>query len=173
MLFRSRNTVLVDVVPDGAEFVEASDGGAFADGHVTWMLGDMAAGASKTVAITIQTSRTGILRNTATATAVCADGAAAATTEIQGIPAILLEVVDLDDPIEVGSNVTYEIIVTNQGSAPGTNIAVTCLLANTQAYVSAAGPTQASVEDQVVKFAPLASLAPRDKIGRASCRERV
>ena len=58
---------------------------------------------------------------------------------------------------------TYEIIVTNQGSADGTNIAVTCTLSPEQGYVSATGLTQATVDGQVVRFAPLPSLDPKAK----------
>ena len=65
--------------------------------------------------------------------------------------------------IEVGSNETYEIVVTNQGSADGTNIVIECTLPAEQAYVSAKGPTKATVAAKVVKFAPLPVLAPKAK----------
>ena len=37
-------------------------------------------------------------------------------TRVEGIDAILLEVVDVDDPVEVGAETYYEILVTNQGT---------------------------------------------------------
>ena len=46
------------------------------------------------------------------------------TTEVVGVPAILLEVVDVEDPVEVGKEAVYDIKVTNQGSAIGTNIRI-------------------------------------------------
>jgi uncharacterized repeat protein (TIGR01451 family) len=157
------NTVVVDAVPAGTDFVTASDGGQLADGKVTWNLGTLAAGESRIVSLTVTPTRRGTVQNTAVAKAVCAEGSASARMEVRGIPAILLEVIDLHDPIEVGGNETYEIVVVNQGSADGTNIVITCTLPAEQEYVSAAGPTQAQAAGKTVRFAPLRSLAPKAK----------
>jgi uncharacterized repeat protein (TIGR01451 family) len=154
-------TVLTDTVPDSTEFVAASQGGSYDNGLITWNMGTLAPGESRNVDVTLKSRQVGVLRNTATARAICADAQASAETLIRGIPAILLEVVDLNDPIEVGSNVTYEIRVLNQGSAVGTNIRIVCTLANEQEYVSAAGPTDASFEERTVMFTALPSLAPK------------
>jgi len=82
---------------------------------------------------------------------------------VKGIPAILLECVDLADPIEVGAQETYVITVTNQGSADGTNIVVACTLPPEEQFVSASGPTKETVRGRQVTFAPLKSLAPKAK----------
>ena len=82
---------------------------------------------------------------------------------MKGIPAILLEAVDVRDPVEVGANETYVITVTNQGSAMDTNIKIVCTLGAQQEYVSSTGPTTASVDGKTVTFALLASLAPKAK----------
>ena len=158
----ARNTVLVDAVPAGTTFIEAGNGGSFAAGKVTWNLGDLAVGASKKVTMTVRADAAGTIRNTARATAVCAEATAEATTIVKGIPAILLEVIDLDDPIEVGSQVTYQIVVTNQGSAVGTNISVICTMPAEQEFVSATGPTKEKVDGQEITFGPLESLAPKN-----------
>lgn len=157
----ARNTTLVDTLPQGATFVEATDGGRAAGNQVTWNLGTLAPGATKTVGLTLVASRVGHLRNVAQARAYCAEADAEATLEVRGIPAVLLEVVDIADPIEIGRNETYEITVVNQGSAEGTNIVITCTLPAEQEYVSAEGPTKATVSGKQVKFAPLADLPPK------------
>jgi uncharacterized repeat protein (TIGR01451 family) len=72
-----------------------------------------------------------------------------------------LEVVDVEDPVRVGSQTTYIISVTNQGSAAATNIRITCLLENNVQYVSSAGATSGSKDGQMVKFLPLSSLEPK------------
>ncbi len=41
-----------------------------------------------------------------------------------GIAAVMLEVIDIEDPIPVGDTATYLITATNQGSAPQTNMKV-------------------------------------------------
>jgi len=159
----ARDTVLVDAVPAGTEFVQASSGGRLDGARVVWQLGTLAPDASKKVTLTLKAIRRGALRNTATAKAYCAEASAAASTQIKGIPAILLEVVDRDDPIEVGANETYTIVVTNQGSADATGIVIACTIPGEGTYVSSDGPTQAAVRGDNVTFAPLASLPPKAK----------
>lgn len=160
----AQNAVLVDELPRGASFVEASDGGQLRDGRVAWNLGTIAPGDSRTVSVTITPTVLGTLRNPATVQARCAEATASAELEVRGVPAILLEVIDLEDPIEVGTNETYEIRVLNQGSAEGTNIVIACLLPAEQAFVSADGPTEAKREANKVVFAPLRTLAPKNEV---------
>lgn len=160
----ARDTVLTDPLPAGATFVEASDGGRFADGKVTWNLGTLEPKASRKVTITLKSTQRGQIKNTATAQAFCAEATAEASTPIKGIPAILLEVVDNPDPIEVGGTTTYTIEVTNQGSAEDSNIVIVCELPEQQDFVSADGPTQGTLTGKTVKFAPLPRLDPKAKV---------
>lgn len=159
----AQNTVLTDAIPPGMRVTEVGDNGEVAGDKVRWMIGTLAPGASRTVRVTMVPSGVGAMRNTATATAVCAEAAATHVTTVEGIPAILLEVVDLEDPIEVGAQTTYEITVTNQGSADGTKIEVVCELTAEQEFVSATGRTAHRVEGKIVTFEPLPKLAPADK----------
>jgi len=159
----ARNTVLVDTLPKGVTFVSATGGGQAVGGKITWNLGTLAPDASKKVSVTVKAGNVGSIRNVVSATAVCSKASAEAVTEVAGIPAILLETVDLEDPIEVGANETYVITVTNQGSAVGTNIQITCTLPAEQDYVSSTGPTNGKAAGKVVTFAPLAQLAPQAK----------
>jgi len=157
-------TVLTDTVPAGLEFVEASDNGNYSQGNVTWSLGTLQPGAARTVSVNLRATQMGTARNTATASAQCADDVqAVAEMEISGMSAILLEVIDIEDPIEVGGNVTYVIAVTNQGSAIGTNIRLVCELPPEEQFVSSDGPTASSVDGRMITLAPLASLAPKAK----------
>lgn len=77
------------------------------------------------------------------------------------IPAILLEVVDLEDPVEVGKEVTYVIKVTNQGTTSGTNIRIVCTLPACQSFVSGTGATTVQAQDNTVTMAALPTLAPK------------
>ena len=159
----ARKTVLVDKLPNGVTFVNASDGGKYSDGKVTWNVGTLSSNASRKVSVKVKATRIGTIRNQATAKAFCAQASAQASTKITGIAAILLEVIDLEDPIEVGSNETYVITVTNQGTAVGTNIMITCTLPAEQTYVSSSGPTTAAVAGKKVSFKPLPRLAAKAK----------
>jgi uncharacterized repeat protein (TIGR01451 family) len=158
----ARDTVLTDPLPPGTELL-AAEGGQLVGGTVTWNLGTLAPQTARTVRLTIKPNEIGTVRNTALAQAYCARGSAAATLHVRGIPAILLEVVDHPDPIEIGGNVTYTIEVTNQGSAASTNITIDCTLPEELQYVSATGPAPVRTTGSDVRFAPLASLAPKAK----------
>ena len=95
----------------------------------------------------------------AAANADCADPVSTrCSVEYRGIPAILLEVVDIVDPVEVGDTTVYRITVTNQGSAPDNDIAVVVNLPGELEFVSAAGVTDARTQGQTVRFAPYRTL---------------
>lgn len=158
----AKDTVIEDAIPRGTRFVKASDGGRLSGGKVKWNVGTLQPKAKKTVTVTLTAGAKGVITNTATAKAYCAPTVSAkAATTVEGISAILLECVDLNDPIEVGASVTYRITVTNQGSDIGTGIKVVCTLPAEQQYASSTGPTKADVKGQVVTFAALKKLAPK------------
>lgn len=160
----ARDATLTDVVPIGTRFVRADGAGQFSGGQVNWRLGTIAPGESRTLHVQLTCADRGIIQNTAVARAYCAEGTASANMEVRGIPAILLEVVDLDDPVEVGAEVTYEIAVTNQGSSDGTNIEVQCTLPPEELFVSATGPAKARADGQTVTFDRVPSLRTKAKL---------
>ncbi len=156
------NTVLADTIPAGVTGVKASNGGTASGSSVIWNIGTLAAGATKTVSISYTPTSAGTVSNTVKATAVCAEGvSASAKTTISGIAAVLLEVIDTEDPVEIGGTTTYVITATNQGSAPDTNIKITCTLEDNEQYVSSAGATKGTIAGNTVTFEPLPTLAPK------------
>ena len=162
------NVVLKDMIPAGMTFVAASAGGTATAGTVTWNLGDIAPESSRDVTLTVRADTIGEVMNKAVAEAVCAKPVEAiAPTTVKGIPAVLIEVVDVYDPVEVGNDETYIITVTNQGSAADKNVTIVCKIEDEQAYVSGSGATAVeqavTTPNQVVRFAPLPTLAPKAK----------
>jgi uncharacterized repeat protein (TIGR01451 family) len=156
--------VVEDRLPMGARFVSTTGGGSLVQDKVVWNLGTLSAGSSRTVSLTLMPEKAGTVTNTAMAKATCAEDVRdSASTEVAGIPAVLLEVIDIDDPVEVGSETTYVIVATNQGSSPGTNISIVCTLEDNEQYVSSSGATAGTLKDDTVTFAPLSSLAPKAK----------
>jgi len=156
----AQNVTVTDMIPSGLDLVNADGGGSRESGRVVWRVGDLPAGQSKTFNTTFNCNRIGKFMNEARVT-YCAEAVATCEVEVKGIPAILLECVDNPDPIEIGSNVTYTIVVTNQGSAVGTNIALTITLPGEEEYISSTGPTKAEMSGQTVNFKPLPTLAPK------------
>lgn len=156
------NVVVTDAIAGGTQFLSADNGGTQEGGNVVWRIGTLGPNESRSLKATVRCAQITTVRNTATVT-YCAEIAAGCEFEVKGIPAILLECVDDPDPIEIGSNVTYTIVVTNQGTAVGTNIVIACTLPAEEEFVSAAGPTNGTGSGKSVKFEPLATLAPAAK----------
>ena len=161
----ARNVVVEDILSTGAEMVRASAGAQQSGNVVRWNLDTLEPDKSRKIEISLKGVNPGLIRNTARARAYCAqDVSASAETVFEGIPAILLEVIDLEDPIEVGGNVVYQITATNQGTANGTNVKIDCNLEENIDYVSATGATQATTQGRTVSFAPVTALEPGQKV---------
>ncbi len=161
----AQNTVLQGQLPSGCSFVKASDNGSASGSGVNWNLGNLNAGDSKSVSMTCKATAKAAMQSSAVAQAYCCEAATAkASTNVQGISAILLEVIDVNDPIEVGGDEQFVITVTNQGSEPDTNIVVDVEMGEFFKYGASSGATKAASESSTaVKFAPLPSLGAGEK----------
>ena len=161
----AKNTIIETVVPEEVKFQSATMGGLFtrlSPGKVIWKLGDLKANDSKKVSMTVRMDKTGALTTETKARAYCAETISESfETSVSGISAILLELVDISDPIEVGQNETYTITVTNQGTSEATNVQISCILESNTEYVSSSGPTTAILDGNKLIFEPLSSLAAR------------
>lgn len=157
------NTVVSATLPSGSTFVSADNGGRLSGNTVVWNVGTVSAeGGERTVSMVVQPTGIGTLRSSATAECVCAAQVSdTCETRVEGIPAILLEVIDSNDPIQIGEEVTYVIQVTNQGSANGTGIRIVCEVPEQETFVSAGGATAGTLSGRTVTFAPLPNLPPK------------
>jgi uncharacterized repeat protein (TIGR01451 family) len=92
-------------------------------------LGTLAPGESKAIALRTTAVRGGRLLNEVVASADDGlEAAASAAVEVEGVPALRLEVVDLVDPVEVGGETTYEIRVHNQGTGACSRVQVVAVV---------------------------------------------
>ena len=151
-------------LPAGATFQSATAGGAVNAGRLAWNVGSLAAGATAKLCATFVMGQPGAIQVSATARGACAkEVSATCGSRFLGIPAVLLEVVDVEDPIEVGKPETYVVDVTNQGTAPATNVRLTFTTEDTQEFISGSGATAVSAAGRTITTAPLASLPPKGK----------
>ncbi|MGA2914795.1 MAG: hypothetical protein ABSE89_02080 [Sedimentisphaerales bacterium] len=158
------NTVIENQIPMRLTFVKASHGGVLVGDKVIWKVSKLNPGATAKMSITCKPTRIGIVANIVKASAACADTAGSVfQTRVSGIGAVLLEVGDLNDPVMIGSDTTYRIAVTNQGSEDATGVSVEAMLEPQMQYVSSSGTSQGLFSNGTVKFAPLPSLAPGAK----------
>ncbi|HEV7299754.1 MAG TPA: CARDB domain-containing protein [Tepidisphaeraceae bacterium] len=123
-------------------------------------IGNIEPGQTRRYRVTVPAERAGTINVNAVAKAECAkDASAMASTTIETLPALLLEVVDRDDLVRIGESAYYTIKVTNQGTGPDTNIGITATLPPELQFVSGSGASQAQNQGQEVRFAPVPSLA--------------
>ncbi len=80
---------------------------------------------------------------------------------IDGIAAVMFEVTDTRDPVEVQGETNYEIRVLNQGSKESTNVQITVTLPPDLRLVAAEGPTRRISEGNPIVFEPLPRLAAK------------
>ena len=98
-----------------------------------------------------------------------------ATTEqvlnVKGIAALVVEVVDVDDPVEVGTETFYEILVTNQGTDFAYNVEVFADIPEGIKLLDHKGPTSSLLEGNQLRFSGIPKLAPKaDAIFRVMVR---
>jgi uncharacterized repeat protein (TIGR01451 family) len=156
----SKGTKVVATLPAGVNFVSATDGGTNAAGTVTWNVGDLAAGATKKITVCLKPAKDGTYKVAAAAQGYCAEAVSSTCeTVVEGIPAILLEVIDIEDPVAVGTNTTYIITATNQGSAVGKDVKVVVTLEDNAELVNTDGSaTKGTAAAKVITFDALPAL---------------
>ncbi|GAB5516079.1 MAG: DUF11 domain-containing protein [Rhodopirellula baltica] len=135
-------------------------------------------GQSATIDYAIRTGELDEIPTKVKATSVCtvdvAEDEADATTratatamtraKVVRLPALQLTVVDDEDPVNNGSEVTYTIKVWNEGDAIDNNVRLTAELPDGLKFVSADGPTELKEEGQSIQFAPIKKMQPGDEV---------
>lgn len=150
--------VVTDTAPPQTRIISAA--GATVSGNTaTWNVGSLKPGENKEFTVVLTSTQAGRWCNVASvATQQGLRETAEACTLWKGLSAILVEVVDDPDPIQIGETTTYTIRLTNQGNADLTNI-------NTVAqFVKEVTPTSSvggKVDGKTVKFPTIPRLAAK------------
>ena len=155
---------LVARLPRGLKFVDTNNAGQYSsvEHAIFWSLAELPAQEMGTVELTATPVAMGEQRILVESSAEM--GLADSTDHemiVEGLAAMLFNVTDLTDPIEVGGQTTYEIHIVNQGSKTGTNLQLAALVPNGMVAINGEGPTRGIVDGQQVVFEPLARLAPQ------------
>ncbi len=158
------NVTVSDVVPEGFKVLAASDGGRhdYNIRTVSWFLGEIGAGQAKEVKFETQAIALGTFKHKARVSGARGLSAEAEfTTRVEGLSALLLEMVDTEDPIEVGGDTGYEFHVTNTGSQTETDIKLVATVPDKMEFKSAQGPVKYHPEGKLIIFDPIEKLAPK------------
>ncbi len=112
-------------MPRGASLISAPSGAKLAGSELTWPVGRLVAGSSEEFLVHLSLTHEGANQFQFT----CANSSglkttAKATTEVEAISDLKLFVDDPIAPAPVGSEVVYELTLTNRGSKAATNVKV-------------------------------------------------
>jgi hypothetical protein len=166
--------VLTDSLPAGMKFLTAGDGGQVdaKTNTVSWRLGEI--GPGKTKEVRVEAAPTAIGEHRQHFVVQAAHIQAAETdvkTKAEGVASLVTEVVDTEDPIEVGAETTYEVRIVNTGSKDDGNVQLVCMVPEKMELRSAQGPSRYRTEGRKLIFEPLVRLAPRgDALFRITTR---
>ncbi|MCS7303986.1 MAG: hypothetical protein NZ602_02615 [Thermoguttaceae bacterium] len=169
----ARGIVLLAELPAGMKFVSADNYGYYEQSSrtVSWRLAELPVQTTGTVKLVLLPEEVGqkVLRISCSAERL-ATVEKEHPVEVEGIVALNFQVADTVDPVEKGGETTYEIRVFNQGSKAARNVQLEGMLTPQMRVVAADGPARHVLEENRVRFEPLAQLAPK---AEATFRIRV
>ena len=159
----TNNIRITHRIPKGFKFVKADKGGTFdADtSSVNWFVGHLEPQQSAQVKLNLQATELGQFDHQAFVTAEHGVTAkSVATTKVEGSASLVMEIQDLDDPVELGQETAYEIRVSNTGSKAAVNVGLTFELPNGVELVNVEAVTQHLAKSGLILFNDLPQLAP-------------
>ncbi|HBM15052.1 MAG TPA: hypothetical protein DD381_01680 [Lentisphaeria bacterium] len=154
-------------LPAELEFVSANEGGKFENDAVIWDFKDFLPNETKTFTAKVISNEIRLIKATAQVSANNAEAQRIPlSTDVQGIPAISIDLSDVNDPIALGEIEDYSIKISNQGSLAATNLVVTCLLEDSmQAVKASGGQVDTAISDPMkLVFKPISSLGVNQTI---------
>lgn len=147
----AKGAVVTATVAGGT--VGSADGGQVNGANVTWGVGDLAAGASKTVKVCVRPTSMGDISVNATATGGCAAQVATSCKfGAVGSPDIGTLLDDADGVVLVGDPHVYRYEVMNQGQVDLTNVTVVVTLPDGMDFVSSTAPKAPAVNGRKMTF---------------------
>lgn len=159
----ANNVRVVHSIPAGFQLIRADKGGTFepATSEVVWYVGRLEPGQNADFAVELKAISLGEFEHRVSATSEGGAGAETTmATTVDGTASLVVEVLDLDDPVEVGSETAYEVRVRNEGTKSASNVAIECHVPEGVAALSARGPTAHQGDSRRLTFAPIGELPP-------------
>jgi uncharacterized membrane protein len=154
----NNNIRIAQAVAEGFKFVSADHNGKYdaSTKSVQWFVGRLEPGQSTQVTCELNAVALGDFSQTVT---VLSDSGiraeAKAQTRVEGIASLTMELVDIDDPVEIGAETAYEIRVKNEGSKAATGVSIACELPPEMELKTVKSPVDAIVEGRQILFKSL------------------
>ena len=159
----NNNIRIAQTVSDGFKFVNADKNGKYdaSTKNVQWFVGRLEPGQTATVTCELCAVSLGDFSQTASVLSDSGIRAEAKTqTRVEGVASLTMELVDIDDPVEIGAETAYEVRVKNEGTKAATGVAIACELPPEMELKSCKAPVEAIVEGRQILFKSLDQLAP-------------
>jgi len=159
----ARNVELVAYLPKGLKFISTDHHGEYdnAEHAVYWKLEELPPQIGDSVKLTAMAIEPGDQKVRLEGTA---DLGVRAKFEhvvrVESVPELEFSVKDTADPIELGSDTTYEIKVVNRGTRAATGVQIAASFPQALKPIQGGGPSDVRIEGQIALFAPLQRLAP-------------
>jgi uncharacterized repeat protein (TIGR01451 family) len=157
----AREVELVTYLPKGMKFVDADHKGQYEPQNhaVYWSVAELPPNQTGIAKLTVLPTETGPQPLNVEARAeLGANHSLEKVVSVESLAELQFTVADTADPIEVGSDTTYEITLTNSGSSAATDIQLAIGLQSGMKPLSGEGPTRVTVRDDQLAIDPLARL---------------
>jgi uncharacterized repeat protein (TIGR01451 family) len=163
----ARDIELAAFLPRGMKFVSTDSQGQYDPSQhaVLWSLAELppsGKGAAKLTLMPVEPGEQKIQLEGRAALGLSAQGEQ--LVQVEQAAELVHSVRDLDEVIEVGSETTYEIRVTNTGTKAATNVRVAALMPAGMSAINGEGPTRAGGDATQIVFAPLERLNPQEEV---------
>ncbi|WP_372371263.1 hypothetical protein [Candidatus Uabimicrobium sp. HlEnr_7] len=159
------NAVVVVNMSDKLKVTKTSIPGEGYGSRLTWKFDEIKPGETKTIDIIVISKHKG--KHCVEASMKTAEGlqkSANCCTQWQGFAAILIEMIDTEDPLIVNEETTYIIKITNQGTADDHDVKIHVQFPQEISPISASGATRGTVEGKRVDFQAYAVFRPKQII---------
>jgi hypothetical protein len=156
------NVTVTNQLPQGVEFIAASDRGIYRPESRTvyWLLERLPAGQTKNLAVKVQGSKSGqYVNETIVRAKHLGEQHSTSQLQVEGLTDLVVKIAKRDDALEVGRDTVYEIRLVNQGTTPATNVRLHLSLTEGLTPQLAQGPTAGKAQGQTVVFGAVPSLA--------------
>jgi uncharacterized repeat protein (TIGR01451 family) len=163
----ARDVELVAFLPRGMKFVATDAQGQYdaAQHAVFWSLEELPPAKAGAVKLTTLPVEPGEQRLRVEGRAdLGLTAASEQMVQVEQSAEVVFTVKDVDEVIEVGSETTYEIRVTNTGTKAATNVRIAAQLPPGMAAINGEGPTRAGGDATQITFEPLARLNPQEEV---------
>ncbi len=163
----ARDVQLIAYLPKGMKYVSSDSEGQYdaVQNAILWGLEELPAAKSGTVKFVASPVETGEQKIRVEGKAdLGLSVASEQSVQVDAASELVFSISDINDPIEVGTDTTYEVRVSNKGSRPATNVLLAAALPNEIKLVSGEGPSRATTRGQQISFAPVGRINSGEEV---------